>query len=176
MEDSLLQIEQFKDKIMEDQEKLGIATNFIRFASDSLGIEELPKVFFINDNKWSRQMRSFGQYNPQTSEILVYIKNRNMADILRTLCHEMVHHKQNEEGRLKSDSGKTGSEIENEANAQAGILLREYGQHNEIIYESFNKEFDHYFGVTPKEYILENGKKSFTEAVSKANLAYIELK
>ena len=176
MEDSLLQIEQFKDKIMEDQEKLAIATNFIRFASDSLNIEELPKVFFINDNKWSRQMRSFGQYTPETAEILVYIKNRNMADILRTLCHEMVHHKQNEEGRLKIDSGKTGSDIENEANAQAGILLREYGKHNEVIYESFNKDFDHYFGVTPKEYILENGKKSFTEAVSKARLAYIELK
>lgn len=161
---------------MEDQEKLGIATNFIRFASDSLNIEELPKVFFINDNKWSREMRSFGQYNPQTKEILVYIKNRNMADILRTLCHEMVHHKQNEEGRLKVDSGKTGSDIENEANAQAGVLLREYGQHNEVIYESFNKEFDHYFGVSPKEYITENGKKSFAEAISKARLAYIELK
>ena len=99
-----------------------------------------------------------------------------MADILRTLCHEMVHHKQNEAGRLKSDTGKTGSEIENEANAQAGILLREYGQHNEVIYESFNKQFDHYFGVSPKEYITENGKKSFTEAISKARLAYIELK
>ena len=176
MEDSQLQTEQYKDKIMEDQEKLAIATNFIRFASDSLNLEELPKVFFINDNKWSRKMRSFGQYNPQTAEILVYIKNRNMADILRTLCHEMVHHKQNEEGRLKVDSGKTGSDIENEANAQAGVLLREYGQHNEVIYESFNKDFDHYFGVTPKEYITENGKKSFTEAVSKARLAYIELK
>ena len=161
---------------MEDQEKIAIATNFIRFASDSLGIEELPKVFFLNDNKWSRQMRSFGQYDPNKKEILVYIKNRNMADILRTLCHEMVHHKQNEEGRLEPESGKTGSDIENEANAQAGILLREYGQHNEVIYESFNKEFDHYFGITPKEYILENGKKSFTEAISKANLAYIELK
>jgi hypothetical protein len=169
-------IELFKDKIMEDQQKLAIATNFIRFASDSLNLEELPKVFFINDNKWSRQMRSFGQYNPQTKEILVYIKNRNMADILRTLCHEMVHHKQNEEGRLKPDSGNTGSDIENEANAQAGILLREYGQHNEVIYEGFNKEFDHYFGLTPKEYILENGKKSFIEAVSKAKLAYIEIK
>ena len=176
MEDLQLQTEQYKDKIMEDQEKLAIATNFIRFASDSLNLEELPKVFFINDNKWSRKMRSFGQYNPQTAEILVYIKNRNMADILRTLCHEMVHHKQNEEGRLKVDSGKTGSDIENEANAQAGVLLREYGQHNEVIYESFNKDFDHYFGVTPKEYITENGKKSFTEAVSKARLAYIELK
>jgi len=172
---------------MEDQQKIQIATDFIKFANNSLNIEQLPRVFFVNDNKWSKQMRSFGQYHPEKREITVYIKNRNMADVLRTLCHEMIHHKQNEEGRLESDSGKTGSDIENEANAQAGILLREYGKLNDMIYESknhsikrekydFNKQFDHYFGVTPKEYILENGKKSFTTAISQANLAYIDWK
>ena len=85
---------------MEDQEKVQIATDFIKFASNSLNIEQLPSVYFTNNNKWTKQMRSFGQYDPNKREILVYIKNRNLADILRTLCHEMVHHKQNEEGRL----------------------------------------------------------------------------
>jgi hypothetical protein len=172
---------------MEDQEKVQIATDFIKFASNSLNIEQLPSVYFTNDNKWTKQMRSFGQYDPNKREILVYIKNRNLADILRTLCHEMVHHKQNEEGRIKMDSGKTGSDIENEANSQAGIILRNYGKLNDLIYESktvqvkkekynFEKMFDHYFGMSPKEYLLENGKKSFTEAVSKANLIYIDWK
>jgi hypothetical protein len=141
-----------------------------------MSIEQLPRIIFTKDNKWAKQMRSFGQYNPANREITVYIKNRNMADILRTLCHEIVHHKQNEEGRLQSDSGKTGSDIENEANAQAGIMLREYGKINNVIYENFDKEFDHYFGVSPKEYLIENGKKSFIEAVSKANLVYIDWK
>lgn len=172
---------------MEDQQKIQIATDFVKYANESLKIDQLPRIFFVNDNKWTKQMRSFGQYNPEKKEILVYIKNRNMADVLRTLCHEMVHHKQNEEGRLEPDSGKTGSEIENEANAQAGVLLREYGKLNDMIYESkqhsikrkkydFNAEFDHYFGVSPKEYLLENGKKSFSLAISEANLAYIDWK
>jgi len=161
---------------MEDQEIIGIASNFVKFVNNSMSLEQLPKIIFTKDNKWAKQMRSFGQYNPQTSEIVVYIKNRNLADILRTLCHEMIHHKQNEEGRLKQDSGKTGSDIENEANAQAGIMLREYGKINNVIYENFDRQFDHFFGITPKEYLLENGKKSFIEATVKANLVYIDVK
>jgi len=49
----------------------------------------------------------------------------------------MVHHKQNIEGRLDNLSGKTGSDIENEANSMAGIILREYGQKNPNIYDFF---------------------------------------
>jgi hypothetical protein len=33
-------------------------------------------------------------------------------------------------------SGETGSNIENEANAKAGVLLRNYGKSNEQIYEN----------------------------------------
>jgi hypothetical protein len=63
-----------------------------------------------------------------------------MADILRTLAHELVHRKQDEDGRLDITSGETGSEIENEANAQAGILLRNFGKTNKHIYEQLLKE------------------------------------
>ncbi len=67
-----------------------------------------------------------------------------MADILRTLAHELIHRKQDEDGRLDPNSGETGSEIENEANAQAGILLRKFGEQNNNIYEG--KYGDHLFG------------------------------
>jgi Zn-dependent peptidase ImmA (M78 family) len=59
-----------------------------------------------------------------------------MADILRTLAHELVHRKQEEDGRLDINSGKTGSPIEDEANAMAGILLRNFGKINNGIYEN----------------------------------------
>jgi Zn-dependent peptidase ImmA (M78 family) len=58
-----------------------------------------------------------------------------MADLLRTLAHELVHRKQSEDGRIDYNSGKTGSEIENEANAMAGVLLRKFGKQNEEIYQ-----------------------------------------
>jgi Zn-dependent peptidase ImmA (M78 family) len=47
-------------------------------------------------------------------------------DIYRTLAHELVHYKQKEDG--KEMNGNDGSEIENEANATAAVLLRQYSQ------------------------------------------------
>ena len=80
-------------------------------------------------------MRSFGGYIPSKKEIYIVIANRNLADILRTLAHELVHWKQDLEGRLNENSGQTGSDEENEANSIAGIVLRNYGKKNPIIYE-----------------------------------------
>jgi Zn-dependent peptidase ImmA (M78 family) len=81
-------------------------------------------------------MHSFGRYRNEQRDVTVYMKNRNMADVLRTLAHELVHHKQNELGKLNNDSGKTGSDVENEANIKAGILMRDFGKEREEIYES----------------------------------------
>jgi hypothetical protein len=52
------------------------------------------------------------------------------------LAHELVHHKQNLEGRLKDavKDGEDGSPIENEANAKAGEIVRRYGKLNPSIY------------------------------------------
>jgi hypothetical protein len=174
---------------MENAQKIQLALDFIKFASGRMNLQSLPKIIFTTDNNWARQMRSFGQYDPTKKSIVTYVENRNMADVLRTLCHELVHHKQNEEGRIEANSGETGSDIENEANATAGIILREYGKVNSMIYESrlnedikeyeiycdmdgvlcdFDTQFDHYFGESVKEYIDNKGIKSFENAINEA--------
>jgi hypothetical protein len=48
----------------------------------------------------------------------------------------LVHRKQEEDGRLKINSGETGSPIEDEANSKAGVLLRNFGKINNNIYEN----------------------------------------
>jgi Zn-dependent peptidase ImmA (M78 family) len=58
-----------------------------------------------------------------------------MADILRTLAHELVHHMQNLDDRLTDNSGDDGSPEENEANALAAVIMRQYGRENSHIYE-----------------------------------------
>jgi hypothetical protein len=96
-----------------------------------------------------------------------------MADMLRTLAHELVHHKQNVEGRIYNDSGETGSEIENEANAKAGVILRNFGKQNSMIYEGldskktkyreyvlnelFEKDLPNINKISNTEYIIGNG-------------------
>ena len=117
-------------------EKDTIIEDFILYCKDRLGIEQLPVIQFTNDRNWAVERRSFGQYEPGTKTLEVYTGNRNTADILRTLVHELVHHKQNELGKIKLNSGQTGSDIENEANSIAGIIMRDYGKRNDLIYES----------------------------------------
>jgi Zn-dependent peptidase ImmA (M78 family) len=109
---------------------------FLKYAIKNLEIQKPPRNLTLSyDNEAAKEKRSFGYFDPNDNKIWVYCKNRNMADILRTLAHELVHRKQDEDGRIDYESGKTGSEIENEANAQAGVLLRDFGKQHEEIYQ-----------------------------------------
>jgi hypothetical protein len=104
-----------------------------------LQIDHLPNIEFITDRKWVTENRSFGGYNPYYKTLTVYVNNRNLADILRTLSHELVHHKQNEDGRLGKDiskEGATGSDIENEANYEAGKVMRWFAKANPQMFKS----------------------------------------
>lgn len=109
---------------------------FIKYAIKNLKIQKPPSGLTLSyDTNAARKHSTFGTFNPENDKIWLYVGNRNMADILRTLAHELVHRKQHEDGRLNVMSGETGSEIENEANAQAGILLRNFGKLNKQIYQ-----------------------------------------
>ena len=121
---------------MELQKKAQILVDFINFCKKALEIEKLPKIKFISDKNWVLGKRTFGEYSNQTRSLVVYIKNRNLADICRTLSHELAHHRQNELGLLQPDSGETGSPIENDAHDIAGVILRNYGEIQPLIYES----------------------------------------
>lgn len=120
---------------MELQKKI-ILLDFINFCKNSIGIQNLPRIQFIGDLNWVKQNRTFGQYKNDSKSLVVYIGNRNLADICRTLAHELTHHKQSEMNMLGPDSGKTGSPIENQAHEVAGIIMREYGKIQPLIYES----------------------------------------
>jgi hypothetical protein len=123
---------------METTQKAKILLDFIKFCSEALELNELPKIEFISDLAWVKKNKTFGQYKNDSKSLVVYIKNRNLADICRTLAHELVHHKQNELGMLDDLSGKTGSPIENQAHEVAGIIMRDYGKVEPLIYESID--------------------------------------
>lgn len=114
--------------------------NFMEYAKQHLDLKQLPKVELVNNKKIAHENTSFGSYYPSEKTIKVNIAGRHPADILRTLAHEMVHHKQNLEGKLDdiAMAGETGSTCENEANSEAGIILRNYGRAKPSIYENYN--------------------------------------
>jgi len=114
-----------------------IIDDFIHFVDSELVLNgNLPEIEYSYDENEASENKSFGGYMPSDKKIRIILIKRNLADSLRSLAHELVHHKQNIDGRIKSDEdGKTGSEIENEANAKAGILMRNYGKINPKIYK-----------------------------------------
>ena len=113
-------------------QKAPLMKKFVEYACNELSISE-PKINIINSPTYSQENHSFGGYIPSEEKILVVVHNRNMADILRTLAHELVHHHQ----KLNGDEldGEDGSETENEANAKAGVIMRKFGRENPQIFE-----------------------------------------
>lgn len=118
-----------------DQNRRNILKDFIAFCKTELNIQTLPKISLINSKDFVEQFRSYGEYNPQTNALKVVALNRNLADICRSLAHELCHHRQNELYMIYNESGDTGTDIENDANAMAGILMRDFGKRNVDVYE-----------------------------------------
>jgi hypothetical protein len=119
-----------------NHEKFGpMLDTFTQFASKKLGLKSLPKMTLEKEP----MTNSFGGYNPGEKSIIVISKNRHPMDVFRTVAHELVHHKQNEDGRLGKDisnEGATGSDIENEANSEAGKIMRWFAKSNPEMFKS----------------------------------------
>ena len=118
-----------------DRKKLDTLKHFVKFCKQELNIQSLPHISLINDKSFVEENRSFGEYNPSANSVRVVALNRNLADICRSLAHELTHHRQWELGMIGPGAGGTGSEIENDANAMAGIIMREYGKLNLSVYD-----------------------------------------
>lgn len=99
--------------------------DFLPIAIDHLKIKSLPKITFVKDLE-NTHVPTFGRFTNEDKVVFVDIENRNPNDILRTLAHELTHFAQGEKNQLNKNSWHTGSADENEANATAGIIMRNF--------------------------------------------------
>ena len=68
-------------------------------AQKVLNYDRPVKIYLLDDEKNSeKSLGKTGYYNPDEDSIGIYATNRHIKDILRSLAHELVHHKQNCEG------------------------------------------------------------------------------
>lgn len=114
------------------KDKAPLIQKLVTFACGQLQIKQ-PTIKLINSPTYTQEHSSFGGYYPSEQKIVCVVHNRNMADILRTLAHELVHHMQNVNG--DELDGEDGSDTENEANATAGTIMRKFGRDNPQIFE-----------------------------------------
>ena len=118
-----------KENLDENNEEVnGIIKTFLKFVIKELSLTNIPRITISNNTEKVRNNHSFASYNPGDNSIWLYVKDRTPADFLRSLAHELKHSQQNERGLLNPNSGETGSPEEDDANAQAGVLMRNFGK------------------------------------------------
>jgi len=114
-----------------NKEKLN---GFVKFVKNQLELDSIPTIV-IKSNRDGLKTTANYDYTKENKVVKVYGKNRALVDIMRSVAHELVHHKQFEQGRLEVRPPDIGGEIENEANAKAGQYIKMFSKENPDIYE-----------------------------------------
>jgi hypothetical protein len=141
-------------------DRADLLRDFVVFVCKDLQCTPCP-IDIVNGRKRSG-LKTTAQYDPNNHHVMVNAKNRHFGDVLRSIAHELVHHKQNLNGELDTPVQDVGGDIEDEANARAGELLKSFAYQKgpERIYENAileQKKVPGYFR-TRKEKELEKIK------------------
>ena len=86
-----------------------LADDLMSYCGKHMGFEDPPSLFLQDDKENANDV--FGKtafYDPGEKSISIFTTNRHPKDILRSIAHELVHHKQNMKGMFDNLSGPTG--------------------------------------------------------------------
>lgn len=125
---------------LEENLNKDLVSEFMKHVMNELELEKLPKITLSDNSQEAIDLRSWGGYRPGDKSIHIVVAKRHPADIFRTLAHELVHYKQDLDGRLTPTSGETGSDDENEANSRAAVIMRNFAQAKPNLFEHLIKE------------------------------------
>ena len=117
-----------------DDNKKKKLNDFVKFVKKELELKTVPTISIQNGKGMLKTTANY-DYTKENKIIKVNAKNRALVDVMRSVAHEMVHHKQFEQGRLKVRPPDIGGEIEDEANAKAGQFIKMFSKLDESIYE-----------------------------------------
>ena len=108
---------------------------FVKFVKDELKLDSVPTISIQNGRHGLKTTANY-DYTKENKTIKVNGKGRALVDVMRSLAHELVHHKQFEQGRLDGPQPPDiGGEIEDEANAKAGQFIKIYSKKEPSIYD-----------------------------------------
>jgi hypothetical protein len=117
-----------------DDDKKKKLHDFVKFVKDELKIKKAPTISVQNGRGKLKTTANY-DYTKDNKIIKVNAKNRALVDVMRSIAHELVHHKQWERGDLKVKPADIGGPIEDEANAKAGQFIKLYAKKDNTIYD-----------------------------------------
>jgi len=122
-------------------EQLKLAGEFILFCADSLPIEGEFSVFLTNSRE-QHGIVTTALYEVGNNCCRVYCKNRALADVLRSVAHEMTHMMQDQMGLIRGEIRDAGGFHEDQANSKAGELIKLFAKskpERKMIYERLGR-------------------------------------
>jgi hypothetical protein len=114
-----------------------LCKKFVLFVLKELKIDKAPKIYLQNGRGNIKTTASYS-YDIERDICIIRVncKNSALIDCLRSLAHELVHHKQYENGLFNNGKPKDiGGDIEDEANAKAGQYIKLFSIENKEIYD-----------------------------------------
>jgi hypothetical protein len=109
--------------------------SFVKFVKEQLELKTVPTISIQNHRNGLKTTANY-DYTKENKIVKVCAKNRALVDVMRSIAHELVHHKQYEEGRLDGPQPPDiGGEIEDEANAKAGQFIKMFAKVDPTIYD-----------------------------------------
>ena len=149
--------------------------SFLPFAQKRLGFNRPPTIFFDSDTENAQQvLGKTGYYDPDASEIVIFVDNRHPKDVLRSLAHELVHHAQNCRGDLNPEvAGETElgyaqnnthmRGMESEAYEKGNLCMRDWEDSVKLQLQETN--YIHTKGDSHKMATYEELKERITKSV-----------
>jgi len=106
--------------------KINIIKDFINFTINKLQIINPVKVYLHKQK--DEYIGTTAAYHPDSDENHIRVGGRALVDVLRSIGHEMTHNKQRENKIFnpKDKVQNIGGTIEDQANAVAGILIKDF--------------------------------------------------
>ena len=116
-----------RNEVTREQADFDEIADFVGFCAEKLNLEGDIKLILVGKGSNESGM-STGGFDIETNEILAREFGRSLVDILRSTAHELVHYRQKEKGKFKVGDNipNIGGEIEDEANALCGQLVKMY--------------------------------------------------
>ena len=124
---------------------------FMPYAQEKMGFKKPPRLFLRqDDDNAGNPLGKTAFYDPEQVSVTLYISGRHPKDVMRSLSHELVHHKQNCDGMF-DDVGKMGEgyaqnddhlrEMEREAYEKGNMCFRDWEDSikNTIYFENLQK-------------------------------------
>ena len=117
-----------------DDDKKEKLNSFVKFVKEQLELKTVPTISIQNHRNGLKTTANY-DYTKENKVVKVCMKNRALVDVMRSIAHELVHHKQFEQGRLNTTPPDIGGEIEDEANAKAGQFIKMFAKMDNTIYD-----------------------------------------